>query len=237
MNSLVKKETDGVKKRHNGKYVYDQLREEILTLKLRPNTQLDEISLAERFEVSRSPVRDALARLVAEGLAMTLPNRTTIVRPFNLQDFSKYISALDLLQRAVTRLAAANCTEDDIQRIKDVDIVYVQAARGGNYQLMLEKNKQLHLEIAKAGRNPFLIEYYERLLEEGQRLFYLHFDHLAKSTSFNNLESDHLSLIEAIANKELDKAESEAHAHTLLFRDRFMEHMKENLIDEISVAT
>ncbi|NCI77011.1 GntR family transcriptional regulator [Acinetobacter sp. PS-1] len=236
MNSIVKKETEGVKRRHNGKYVYDQLREEILTLQLKPNSQLDEISLAERFDVSRSPVRDALARLVAEGLAMTLPNRTTIVRPFNLQDFSQYISALDLLQRAVTRLAAANCTLADIRKIKEFDISYVQAAKEGDYKLMLEQNKLLHLEIARAGRNPYLVEYYERLLEEGQRLFYLHFDYLAKSTNFENLESDHFELIKAISNKDMDRAEQEAHIHTILFRDRFMDHMRENLVQDISVS-
>lgn len=234
MNTSVKTE-NGVKKRHNGKYVYDQLRQEILTLQLKPNTQLDEISLAERFDVSRSPVRDALARLVAEGLAMTLPNRTTIVRPFNLQDFSKYISALDLLQRAVTRLAAANCTEQDIQIIQERDREYIQAAQEGNYQRMLEQNKLLHLDIAKAGRNSYLIEYYERLLEEGQRLFYLHFDYLVKSMELKNLEHDHMQLIYAISTKNMDLAEQEAHTHTLLFRDRFLEYMKENPINSISV--
>lgn len=235
MSDTEGKKTNAVKKRHNGKYVYDQLREEILTLQLKPSTQLDETSLAERFEVSRSPVRDALARLVTEGLAMTLLNRTTIVRPFNLQDFPKYISALDLLQRAVTRLAAANRTEEDIKRIREVDAIYVQAAKEGNYKLMLDQNRQLHIEIAQAGKNPFLVEYYERLLEEGQRLFYLHFDYLTRSTSFQNLENDHLKLIEAIAQQDMDVAENEAHTHTLLFRDRFMDHMKENLIDEINV--
>ena len=229
---VIKEES---KKRHNGKYVYDQLREEILTLQLQPNTQLDEISLAERFNVSRSPVRDALARLVAEGLAMTLPNRTTVVRPFNLQDFSHYVSALDLLQRAVTRLAAANCTDKEIQELKEVDLEYAEAAREGQYQLMFELNKQFHVLIAKAGKNIFLTQHYERLLEEGQRLSYLHFDKLIKSENPNKLESDHLELIDVIAKRDMDGAERAAHEHTLLFRDRFLEDMKENLLNSISV--
>lgn len=236
MKKMVKKEISNESpKRHNGKYVYDYLREEILTLKLRPNTQLDETSLAERFNVSRSPVRDALARLVAEGLAITLPNRTTLIRPFNFQDFPKYIDALNLIQRAITRLAAAHCTKDDEKKLQELNLMYIQSAKDSKFELMLEYNKLFHLEIAAIGRNPFLTEYYSRLLEEGQRLYYLHFDQLIKSSSLLDLENDHINIIIAISQNDLDAAEKEAHIHTLLFRDRFIEHMKNNLLDQISI--
>jgi DNA-binding GntR family transcriptional regulator len=58
--------------------VYVTLRNEILTMKLAPGTHLDEQGVAERFGVSRSPVREALVRLSAERLVNILPNRGNI---------------------------------------------------------------------------------------------------------------------------------------------------------------
>src|SRR5215813_11138237 len=95
--------------------VYDTLRTEILSLTLAPGQLLDETSLAERFALSRSPVREALIRLAAEELVVTLPNRSTIVAPIELANFPKYVDALDIAQRVNTRLAAELRTDADLE--------------------------------------------------------------------------------------------------------------------------
>lgn len=64
--------------------VYDTLRSEILALALQPGQLLDETTLAERFDMSRSPVREALIRLAGEELVVTLSNRSTIVAPIDM---------------------------------------------------------------------------------------------------------------------------------------------------------
>src|SRR5258706_14872544 len=65
-------------------YVYDSLRAQILDLELKPGTLLDETLVSRQFGVSRSPVREALIRLSAEGLVQNLRNRTSIVAPFDV---------------------------------------------------------------------------------------------------------------------------------------------------------
>ncbi|MFC5696020.1 GntR family transcriptional regulator [Pseudomonas sp. GCM10022186] len=222
-------------RRHGGRYIYEELRKQILTLQLRPGVQLDEVSLAAQFGVSRSPVRDALARLISEGLVTILPNRTTLVTPFEIEEFPNYIAALDLTQRAVTRLAAVNRTDDDLKRIRQANAAYIKALDGGNFQAMSELNKGFHLEIARAGRNPYLTSYYEKLLGEGQRLLHLHFDFIVSSAKFGRPDGDHDEIIEAITRQEADAAERASHEHTILFRDRFLEFMKQNLTKNISV--
>lgn len=222
-------------RRHGGRYIYEELRKQILTLKLKPGSQLDEVSLAAQFSVSRSPVRDALARLISEGLVTILPNRTMLVTPFEIEEFPNYIAALDLTQRAVTRLAAINRTDQDLLRIRQANAAYSLAIGKGDFQDMSEMNKVFHLEIAKAGRNPYLISYYEKLLGEGQRLLHLHFDFIVSSQGLTSADQDHDSIIEAIANRKADEAEEASHAHTILFRDRFLEFMKQNLTKSISV--
>lgn len=222
-------------RRHGGRYIYEELRKQILTLALKPGAQLDEVSLAARFQLSRSPVRDALARLASEGLVTILPNRTTIVTPFEIEEFPNYISALDLIQRAVTRLAAIHRTEKELEDIREADEAYMSALTQGDFQLMTEENKRFHLVIAKAGKNPYLTGYYERLLGEGQRLLHLHFDYIVNSAQSHNLGRDHADIIEAIARKDANLAETAAHDHTMLFQRRFLDYMKQNLTADIEV--
>ena len=155
--------------------------------------------------------------------------------PFEIEEFPNYIAALDLTQRAVTRLAALHRTEGDIRRIREANAAYIGALESGNFQAMSETNKAFHMEIAKAGHNPYLTSYYERLLGEGQRLLHLHFDFIVSSANLTSPESDHDEIIEALVLRDADAAEKASHEHTLLFRDRFLEFMKQNLTKSISV--
>ena len=229
-------ETEGGVRRHSGRYIYEELRKQILTLKLKPGVQLDEVSLAAQFGLSRSPVRDALARLITEGLVTILPNRTTLVTPFEIEEFPNYVSALDLIQRAVTRLAAIQHRDEDLANIRKADEAYLKAVIDGDFQAMSELNKAFHMAIAHAGRNPYFINYYERLLGEGQRLLHLHFDHIVSAASSTKLGRDHEDLIQAIASRDADAAEHAAHEHTMLFQRRFLDYMQQNLTAKISVG-
>ncbi|KGU82971.1 GntR family transcriptional regulator [Pseudomonas mediterranea CFBP 5447] len=216
--------------------MYEELRKQILTLKLKPGAPLDEVSLAAQFGLSRSPVRDALARLVSEGLVTILPNRTTLVTPFEIEEFPNYVSALDLIQRAVSRLAAIQRTDEDVQLIRATEEAYMNAIAEGDFQAMTELNKTLHMDIARAGKNPYLTDYYEKLLGEGQRLLHLQFDYIIRSASSTRIGRDHMEIVEAIAARDADAAEQAAHEHTMLFQRRFLDFMQQNLTGNMSVG-
>jgi DNA-binding GntR family transcriptional regulator len=222
-------ETETSGRRHGGRYIYEELRKQILTLQLKPGAPLDEVSLAAQFGLSRSPVRDALARLISEGLVTILPNRTTLVTPFEIEEFPKYISALDLIQRAVTRLAALHRTEADLVRIRRADDDYMKALDSGDFQKMSETNKAVHIAIAQAANNPYFVGYYERLLGEGQRLLHLHFDYTMSAHSETKMGRDHDDIIDAIQRRDADAAERLAHEHTMLFQKRFLDYMRQNM--------
>ncbi len=84
-------------------YVYQRLREGILSLDYVPGANLDEAQLVESFGLSRTPVREALIRLAADGLVVLLPDRGAQLAPVDLADFPRYVEAFDLVQRAVMR--------------------------------------------------------------------------------------------------------------------------------------
>ncbi|WP_037278716.1 GntR family transcriptional regulator [Rubellimicrobium mesophilum] len=210
------------------KWVYETLKDEILALALPPGELLDETSLAERFGMSRSPVREALIRLANDELVTTLPNRSTIVAPIDVVSFPKYVEALDILQRMNTRLAAELRTPADLKAIARRQKDFEAAVKGGNHLAMSEANKQFHMAIAKAGRNPFMTSFYERMLDQGRRMLHLHFEYLERTHDGYLLTDEHDEMLEAIRSQDVERADALAHAHTRQFRDNFISFMTEN---------
>ena len=189
------------------KSVYETLRNEILALTLPPGQLLDEMSLAERFDMSRSPVREALIRLGADELVVTLSNRSTIVAPIEVATFPKYVEALDIAQRMNTRLAAALRTEPDLKLIAKRQKSFEAAVKTGNHLAMSEANKEFHMAIAYAGKNQYLASFYERLLSQGQRMLHLHFEYLERTHEGYLLTDEHSYMLEAIRDKNVDLAD------------------------------
>ncbi len=224
----------GTTKRHGGRYVYETLRKKILTLELKPGSPLDEVSLAESFNLSRSPIRDALARLHSEGLVTVLSNRSVIVKPIDFEGLPRYLDALDLIQRAVTRLAAGLRSEADLEAIYQKNQEYMQAVEACDFRMMSEKNKEFHLCVSRAGGNPYLTQYYENLLDEGQRLIHLQLNFIVSDLS-RTIGNDHEDIVAAIADRNMEKAEAAAHEHTELFRKRFIDYLNKSHMDEMNL--
>lgn len=206
--------------------VYETLQREILSLALAPGAPLDETQLASRFGMSRSPVREALGRLAADGLVVMLPNRSTLVAPIDIQTFPRYVEALDLLQRINTRLAAERRTAADIAEMRRRADAFDASLGRYDHLEMSATNKAFHMAVAAAGRNPYLTRQYGLLLDEGRRILHMHFDYLVQSNGGHPLAGEHHEMIEAIEARDLDAADRLAHAHTRHFRNRFLQFLR-----------
>ena len=210
------------------KSVYDSLRDRILSLELAPGQLLDETTLAQRYDVSRSPVREALIRLAGDELVVTLPNRSTIVAPLAMESFPKYVEALDVARRMNCRLAAELRTDEDIRILEGKKRDFVNAVAAHDHLAMTGTNAAFHMAIADAGRNPYLTSFYGRLLDLGRRITHLHFRYLERRGEGVLLTAEHDSIIVAIRERNVAKAVELAHQHTVQFRDNVIGFMAEN---------
>ncbi|MDE2385288.1 MAG: GntR family transcriptional regulator [Alphaproteobacteria bacterium] len=220
------KKTESGSRSAGWKGVYDVLRQEILSLKLEPGALLDETGLSRRFGFSRSPIREALIRLSGDGLVVTLQNRTSIVAPVDITRFPKYVDALDIAQRVNTRLAAELRTEADLAAIAEAQKGFIAAVASMDHLAMSETNKLFHMAIAQAGKNPYMAQFYEKLLDEGRRILHLHFDYIERTRDGKLLTDEHEEMIAAIRNKDVERADQLAHAHTRQLRDNFLEFLR-----------
>lgn len=210
------------------KGVYEALRKEILSLTLAPGELLDEMTLSRRFGFSRSPIREALIRLVGDGLVVNLPNRTTIVAPVDITQFPRYVDALDIAQRVNTRLAAELRSEADLTAITAAQRDFIKAVEAKDHLAMSATNKAFHMAIARAGKNAYMASFYEKLLDEGRRILHLHFDYIERTRDGRLLTDEHEEMIDAIRARDADRADRLAHAHTRQFRDQFLAYLQQN---------
>ena len=215
--------------------IYEKLRDEILSLDLEPGQLVDESSLAVRFEVSRSPVREALVRLVSEGLLQTLPNKGTIVAPLRIQEFPQYVDALDLIQRATTRLAAEVRTPGAMEAIKAAQKQFSDCVYADDVLGMILSNRDYHIAIAMATNNRYLVSAYTKLLDDGRRFLRLYFksygDVLPKE-----LIGAHDRMIEAIEAQDAVLAERLAEEHTDEMQQRFLSYLGNRHMRNFSVS-
>lgn len=222
----IQEHTQRHAKGRGARFVYDQLKREILSLALQPGSPLDETGLSERFAMSRSPVREALVRLSAEGLVVMLSNRSTLVAPIDLTGFPRYVEALDFLQRINTRLAAKNRAEGDMEAMSKAARMFDQACAANDYLAMSATNRDFHMAVAAAGGNAYLARAYGQLLDEGRRILHMHFDYIRASSTDKLLGAEHHQMVEAIGQRDVDLADRIAHNHTRQFHDRFVNFMR-----------
>jgi DNA-binding GntR family transcriptional regulator len=192
--------------------VYDAIRHDILEMTITPGEPLDETRLSRRFNMSRTPVREALVRLAAEGLVTTLPNRNTIAAAIDFSTVPVYFDALTLMYRVTTRLAAMRRTEADLVEIRALQDAFAHSVAAADALQMISVNRDFHLAIAEAGGNRYYTDLFRRLLDEGRRLLRLYYssydDHLPR-----RYVAEHDAIIVAIVARDAERADRLATEH------------------------
>ncbi len=202
------------RKRGEGvRFVYDILREEILDLTLPPGSPIDEIQLSDRLSMSRTPIREALVRLAGEGLVTTLPNRSTVVSNIDFPNLNTFFDALTLMYRVTTRLAAEFHRPDDLRTIRDREAVFAAAVAAGDDLAMIACNREFHVAIAEAGRNPYYLGLFSRLLDEGRRIMRLYYYANFEPQLPHPYVMEHEEIIAAIAARDVALCDALARRH------------------------
>lgn len=191
--------------------VYHHLRERILAGELAPGAPLVASHLAETVGASRTPVREALLRLAAEGLVAGPPGGVVVRRLTEEEIVEMYEVRVPLEGRAA-RLAAVNRTPLALTQIHAAQDRLAAAARQASidYTAVASLNVELHRAICRAARNTLLLDLVSRMYDQVGRF---------KSTTFSypgrlaEALAEHEALAVAIAAREPDRAERLAQEH------------------------
>lgn len=135
--------------------ITELIRNDIIHLRFRPGDPLSENKLAEEFQVSRTPIREALRRLSLEGLVTITPNLGARVADINLRDFQELIEFRIILERGLARLVARNATTADIAAMKQLN-EKIQHENTDDLDKLTDFDSEFHHICRQAGHNQLL---------------------------------------------------------------------------------
>ena len=167
--SRPSKATDLITTRSVADLAYERIRSLILSGEVQPATKLGQVELAERFGISRTPVREALRRLAGEGLVEPLSNRGFRVADLGLDAVLRRLEVRAMLEPGIASLAAERRDERDIERLYG-SIAREERARNGI--VVHDASRDFHISVARASGNDELVRVLESLwlIEVGRRL-------------------------------------------------------------------
>lgn len=199
------------------------IRDAILRGRLQPGERLKEAALAESFDISRTPVREALKVLQMEGLVDFAPNRGATVRSYTVDDLREIYSLRALLEGHAARRAAQWITPealDDLRRMCD-RFSRLRATDAPLHELVAE-NVAFHEAIMAAAGSPRLADIARRVVE--MPLIYRTYTWYS-SDQRQDAERKHRELLRALETHDADRAELVMKHHILEGGDVILEHL------------
>jgi DNA-binding GntR family transcriptional regulator len=183
--------------------VLAHLREEILSSRLEPGADLNEVALATSLGVSRGPIREALGRLAAEGLVTVTPRRGTIVTKLTKQEFIDAYQVREALESLAMRVAVPRLTDEERAELHQLSDEMRRLAEAGDVNSFFEVNRHFHEKLVAASGNRRLQAMHEQLLGQMGRL-------LRKSADLRGglgeSAAAHEAILEAVDAGDADRA-------------------------------
>lgn len=186
--------------------VTEILREMITTGELAPGTELRQRELARQFNVSPTPVREALRTLESEGLVGTELHRGARVAELNIEQQEENYLILAELESLATRLAIPKLTEEDLVEIRAGEKAFGEVQDGN--PAAKDLNRQFHFRIYECARSPLLLSLMRVLWSS-----FGYGPHLWRPHETSVVE--HRQLVDALAASDVEKAAGLTRQHVL----------------------
>ena len=152
---------------------YQRLRDAIVDGTLQPSERLRDTELGEWLGVSRTPVREALARLEQAGLVVTRPGRSTTVSPLDVRAVSDAQAVVASMHQLAVRLAVPSLAADDLACMDDANARFSAALKAGDVDAALTADDELHDVPVRAAANDAVrqvLDQFTPLLRRAERL-------------------------------------------------------------------
>jgi DNA-binding GntR family transcriptional regulator len=196
----------------------ESIEEEIATGKLLPGTHLDEVELATRFGVSRTPIREALSLLLGEGLVENRPRRGTVVAQASPQRLVEMFEVMAELEAMCARLATRRVTDVELVALQAVHEKCRAAADQRDPDAYFYANEEFHRALYRASHNAFLADQaqaLQRKLRPYRRL------QLRVRNRVQRSFEEHGSIVDAIQAGDAEAAMSAVRNHVIVQGERF----------------
>ena len=198
--------------------VYDELKRGIMTLRLKPGSSMSTQEMADRLNVSRTPVREAFLRLQREGLVESMPQRGTFVSLIDVKRMEQELFLRQSLEYSVLRPFVARATIRDFQRMRELNALQRQHYENGDWSQVITVDHEFHGIMFNVARQQLALEiilsnngHYDRTrtlsvqVNDFRNDLYAQHDDLVSQLEKGNVEAAQEIIYEHISGKSFDE--------------------------------
>lgn len=201
---------------------YERLKDAIRDGELQPGEPLSEARISEAFQISRTPVREALQQLAQEGLVQFQANRTVTVAALSLPEVLNVLHLRSILEPEIARLAAESIPKPAVEILQNSVAAMGQAAKAGDRAAWSKADTELHETLSEACPNDLL----GRLgLQMRNRMQLLATDSQTTQARLIACTTEHQAIVSAIARGDGDKAQAATREHLRVLRESFFKRL------------
>jgi len=185
--------------------ILETIREAILKGQLKPGEKVAEPELAERFGISRTPIREAFRQLESEGYLTVIPRKGAVVTSLSERAVEEFYAIKSILEGYAARMAAENLAEKDIEKLEAINARLAQLAAEGDVKTFFKVHNEFHELFIKAAENEKLQELINQMMLKFNRL------RLASLSLPGRMEisvQEHKKIIEAFRSKNGEMADN-----------------------------
>ena len=196
----------------------EAIEEEVATGQLMPGAHLDESELAKRFNVSRTPIREALSVLAGEGVIELRPRRGAVVAQITARRLVEMFEVMAELEAMCVRLAVRRITQHELLTLEKAHEACRMAAVGRDSDAYFYANEHFHTAIYTASHNTFLSDQahaLQRKLRPYRRL------QLRVRNRLGHSFSEHQEVLDALRDGNTEAAVNAIRGHVLVQGERF----------------
>ena len=190
--------------------VAKRLRERIFAHEFAPGAWIDEQALATEFGISRTPLREALKVLAAEGMVTLKPRRGAYVTEVSDRDLDDIFPVLALLEGRCAQEATERARPEDVRRLESIHETLERFAEAGNLDRFFEANQDFHRALLDLAGNRWLAQ----VIQDLRRVLRLtrHHSLLARGRVRESL-TEHRAILRAIRSRDAERAGELMRAH------------------------
>ncbi len=206
---------------------YEKIYQKIVTLGFEPGQHLEEKQLIEHLGMGRTPIREALLRLVGENMVESQPGRGYIVRPITLQNIKAAFEMMKILETGVASLAVRQNVTPFLIKMEEAGAAVKMAIKDNNPLRLVAANHDFHQYYAQCSRNEYLERGINQIRSEAKRLSYLSYVNevdpgISLSAHYDSVIREHDKIISCLKDKNTELLKETVLLHIKAFQKRII---------------
>lgn len=212
------------------KEIINQLKKEILSLQLKPGTIISEATLTERFQLSRTPIRDILKQLSSEGYIDIYPQKGSIVSYIDLESVEQIIYLRSTLEKEIIKELSSSIALKGLHDLKNILVLQKECIdQEDGFELFMHLDDTFHKTMFDLAGRLFLWNLIQQFNVHYMRYRKLH---MLKKDKLVEIQKEHELMVKHIVDKEHNKIDELVHHHiradvnSQYFQEHFNEYIK-----------